>query len=193
MSGFEIAAVAVLAAGTAVAANSQYQQARASARAARFSGELSARDAEQQAALREREAEARSIGILEEQQGLEVDLQSFDKQARRFESNQLAIAGASGFELSGSALEVIADSAAELEFEREQVIRASEVRQRRIRDEGTLLAFEAESFRQRADFAREVAGFEAAQIRFAGGLRTFNTLLSGAGNIGFGLAAGAGG
>lgn len=137
--------------------------------------------------LRDREQAARGIQVLEEKEALKLDLSTFDREAERFRSGQLATVGASGFELSGSSLEVLADTAGEQALEREQLITASQRRERRIRDEGLLLGFEADRFREQGETAREVAGFQSRQIRAAGGLRAFSSLLGGASQIGFGL------
>lgn len=164
------------------------QAANARADALLFNGEQAARDLLIAASLREREQETRTIQIEEEQAGLKVDLANFDRQRRRFESTQVAVAGSSGLEISGSAVEVIADSARELEFERESIQVGSERRQRQIRDEGALLGFEAERLRESALLTREIAGFQARSARSAGNLRAFQALLGGGGNLITGLA-----
>ena len=187
MSGLEIAAAAVLVAGVATSTVAAVQSANAQAKTVRFNSAVAARDLEIAAMLRDRERDARNVAILEEQQGLELDLRAFDRQRRRLQSSQLAVSAASGFEPTGSAVEIFADTAAELALEREQIELASKRRQRQIRDEGLLLGFEADRLLESAQLTREIGGFEARNLRTAGGLRAFSSLLGGGSTLITGL------
>ncbi len=178
-----IAAIGLAVVGTAVSVGGQLNAARGAALAQTAQGQRDARQAEAQARLSERDALGAEQEALEEAQASAVDIDTLTRQFRRLRGQQIAAVGARGIELQGSPLEVLAETAAEGQFEIEQTRFRSEQTQQALADEAAQSRFEARELRLAGTDAIAVSRARARTTQRAGTLGAIGTGIGGAGRV----------
>ena len=173
-------AIGAVVASTAVQVVSAQQQARVAGQVARRNAAQTQADAEQQALLIDREAAAVETDRQREAFVLGTELQRFDEDVKRFQGQETAAIGASGFEFSGSPILIAMENARRAALGRANIVFQSEQRQRQLEDQTGLLGFQAEQRRRRGAAAPAIGAFEARNLRIAANTRSLAIGLSGA-------------
>jgi len=180
-----LAVIGVVAAvaGTAVAVKGQMDAATAAAQAQEAQGQRDARAAEAQARLSERDVLVFEQEAVQEGQALAIDIDTLTRQFRRLRGQQEVAVGAGGIEFAGSPLDILAETAAEGQFEIERISFESGERQRQLRDEASQSEFEASELRLAGIDAIAVSRSRARETRRAGRSRAIGTGISGFGQV----------
>lgn len=144
----EAAVIGLYSAGIGMQAGGAYQAGEAQAAWLNYDAALAAREA----------------GITKKKTSYEVA--QFRRQGEKFKAEQRATVGASGVRLEGSPLEVLAETASEIERDALMMRYAGRVQEQKYQ-------MESKQFKTQAKYARK-----------AGTLKAVSTLLSGAGTLG---------
>jgi len=163
MTGFEIAIISLAAAGTGIAAYSQYQQGKAASEQARAEAAWHQYNAK----VAEREAEA-------ERQATAFEIKQHKRESEQLLARQRAVVGKSGVTMEGSPLLVAEDTAEQLALERSMISITGERRAARFRSQSILDITKAGMAKSAA------AGYKRAGYMAAG-----TTLLGGVADVGF--------
>ena len=162
----------LMAAGTAVSVVGSLEQAAG----AREMGEANARAAEYQAQLSQRDATQQQLNALNIAQQTRLDAAEARQEAVRFRARMRASYGASGVEMAGTPLDVLADTATE-----------QELQARRIENEGRTRMYEtglkSQGFEEEGVLSKARAGNErragaiSSRAYFTSGIGTALTRL----------------
>lgn len=149
-----IAAIGMTVLGGLSSANSKRQEQYAAAQASEYNAEI----ADRNALVAERNAKIsdQNALIVREQTAADVALQT--REAKRKQGAAIAAAGASGLRGDGSILDVLADSAAQAEADRQTLKYKGELRAMGYEQEAESYRYEAGGYRNEADFRRFAAG-----------------------------------
>jgi hypothetical protein len=183
LSTLAIASLATAAVGTGVAVYGQVQQAKT----AKKVGEYNAKTAEENAKATAEAAEYNALA--QEEQALQTEMDSRENirrkrlENRRFQSTQRARFAKAGVTEEGSPLEVMADTAALLEMDAQEVNRQAQIEAARLRagarETRRTGLFQSDQFTKQAGFERMYGSRQASAAYIGAGA----TLLSGASNM----------
>jgi hypothetical protein len=173
------AAVAGIA-GTAVSVVGQIQQGEQNAAAAEAQGQAAAQAAQANARIASEQASIAREQAAQERRRAAIDAENFSRQARRQQGTRVSAIGASGFQLSGSALDILHDAALSDEQTRLFIRMEGEDRARARLAGATIEDMTAAQFAQEAAAARQVGRFTAGHLRTSSRFAAAGTLLGGA-------------
>lgn len=166
-AGFMIASTAAMVAGTAVTAIGQRQ-----------AGKAAQREANYQAAVEDNNAIRAGYAAIQEGQAAEREQAGIRDQGERAIASSMALTGASGLTIAGSANDAISDTSIQIEREIQMSRYRGEMGAYNMRNQAT-------DFRTSATLRR----MSGANARRSANLSSFGTLLSGAGQAAGGMAS----